>query len=120
MAVKLDISKAYDRVEWSFLERIMLKLGMDHRWVSLAMETITTASYSVLNGESRGFMNPTQGIKQGDSLSPYLFLLYAEGLSVKRVKCEIRPGRPNRPIDEPNGPMSISPKKVEPILRVGP
>ena len=47
MAVKLDISKAYDRVEWSFLERIMLKLGLDHRWVSLAMETIITASYSV-------------------------------------------------------------------------
>ena len=81
MTVKLDISKAYDRVEWSFLERIMLKLGLDHRWVSLAMETITTASYSVLNGESRGFMNPTQGIKQGDSLSPYLFFLCAEGLS---------------------------------------
>ncbi|KAL0012411.1 hypothetical protein SO802_007519 [Lithocarpus litseifolius] len=79
MAVKLDISKAYDRVEWSFLERIMLKLGLDRKWVSLAMETITTASYSVLiNGEPRGFVNPTRGIKQGDPLSPYLFLLHAE------------------------------------------
>lgn len=65
MAVKLDINKAYERVEWSFLERIMLKLGLDRRWVSLAMETITTASYSILiNGEPRGIVNPTRGIKQ--------------------------------------------------------
>ena len=39
---------------------------------------------------------------------------------VKGIKYEIRLGKPNRPIDEPNGPMSTSPKKVEPILRVGP
>ena len=57
MAVKLDISKAYDQVEWSFLHQIMLKLGLHPKWVDLAMETITTASYSVLiNGEPRGFI----------------------------------------------------------------
>ena len=57
MAVKLDISKAYDRVEWGFLRQIMLKLGFDPKQVQLAMETITTASYSVLiNGEPRGFI----------------------------------------------------------------
>ena len=39
---------------------------------------------------------------------------------MKGIKYEIRLGKPNRPIDEPNGPMSTSPKKVEPILRVGP
>lgn len=48
MAVKLDISKAYDRVEWSFLELIMHKLGLDAQWIQLAMETIRTASYSIL------------------------------------------------------------------------
>lgn len=82
MAVKLDISKAYDRVEWEFLRQIMLKLGIDDRWVRLAMETVCIASYSVLiNGEPRGFINPSRRIKQGDPLSPYLFLLCAEGLS---------------------------------------
>ena len=55
MAIKLDISKAYDRVEWDFLRKIMLKLGFDDRWVHLAMETVHTAMYSVLiNGEPKG------------------------------------------------------------------
>ena len=82
MAVKLDISKAYDRVEWEFLQRIMQKIGLPDQWVNLAMETVRTTSYSTLiNGEPRGFFTPTRGIKQGDPLSSYLFLLCVEGLS---------------------------------------
>ena len=82
MAIKLDISKLYDRVEWSFLQRIMLKMGLLDQWVNLAIETVSTASYSILiNGEPKGLIKPTCGIKQGDSLSPYLFLFCVEGLS---------------------------------------
>ena len=82
MAMKLDIGKAYDRVEWGFLRQVMQKLGFDEKWVQLAMEMVCTASYSILiNGEPKGFIQPSQGIKQGDPLSPYLFLLCAEGLS---------------------------------------
>ena len=82
MAIKLDISKAYDRVEWSFLRNIMIKLGFDVRWIQLAMEIACTASYSVLiNGEPKGYIIPSRGIKQGDPLSLYLFLLCAKGLS---------------------------------------
>ena len=82
MAVKLDISKANDRVEWGFLQRIMLKIGLPDQWVNLAMETVRTTSYSTLiNGEAKGFITPTLGIKQGDPLSPYLFLLCVEDLS---------------------------------------
>lgn len=44
MAVKLDISKAYDHVEWAFLRQIMIKLRMDERWVQLVIETVCTAS----------------------------------------------------------------------------
>ena len=89
MAIKLDISKAYDRVEWQFLKKMMLRLGFDERWVALAMETIHTASYSVLiNVEPQGFFKPTRGTKQGDPLSPYLFLLCTEGLSAMLMRAK--------------------------------
>ena len=89
MVVKLDISKAYNRVEWGFLRNIMIKLGLDHRWVNMAMETITTASYSVtINREPKGFISYSRGIKQGDPFSPYLFLLCAEGLLALLRKAE--------------------------------
>ena len=79
MAVKLNISKAYDRIEWNFLKQIMLKIGLPEQWVGLAMETVQTASYSFLiNGEPRGHITPTHEIKQCDPLFPYLFLLCAK------------------------------------------
>ena len=43
MAVKLDISKAYDQVDWNFLQNIMRKLGFDQRRLQVAMETVTMA-----------------------------------------------------------------------------
>ena len=56
-------------------------------------------------------------IKRGFFFYDILVLIY---IYLKRIKCEIRLGKPNRPVGEPNRPMSTSPRKLEPILRVGP
>ncbi|KAG7597660.1 Reverse transcriptase domain [Arabidopsis suecica] len=89
MAIKTDISKAYDRVEWNFLERVMTQLGFDSRWVKWIMECVRTVTYEILiNGAPYGNVQPTRGIRQGDPLSPYLFLFCAEVLSQLLQKAE--------------------------------
>ena len=80
MAMKLDMSKAYNRVKWPFLKAAMTKMGFARRWIDLIMECVLTPTYSVLlNGILSGYIKPTRGIHQGDPFSPYLFLICAEG-----------------------------------------
>ena len=96
MALKLDMSKAYDKVEWVCLEKIMEKLGFSSRWRELMMHCIFSVTYVVrINGSPRGNIIPSTGLCQGDPLSPHLFLICAEGLSAlikKSVQCGVMEG----------------------------
>jgi hypothetical protein len=81
-AVKLDLAKAYDRIEWSYLQGIMLKLGFHPEFVNQIMRCVTSLSFAIkINGILTETFRPSRGIRQGDPISPYLFLLCFEGLS---------------------------------------
>lgn len=81
-AIKLDMAKAYDIVEWDYLKGIMVKLGFHTDFVNLIMRCMTSVTFSIeVNGMLTQAFRPTRGIRQGDPISPYLFLLCSEGLS---------------------------------------
>ncbi|GMI86798.1 hypothetical protein HRI_002349100 [Hibiscus trionum] len=92
MAIKVDLEKAYDRLEWHFIEDTLREVGLPDKLTELIMMCVRTVSTQILwNGDVTESFRPSRGIRQGDLLSPYLFVLCMERLA-HRIDAEVEAG----------------------------
>jgi len=91
MLMQLDLSKDYDKVSWNYVKAILNAFGFSEQWINWILALIKSSRFSILvNGSPSEPFSPTRGIRQGDPLSPFLFVILMEGLSrlIAKVKRE--------------------------------
>lgn len=93
MTLNLDVSKAYDRVKWIFLYKVLLRLGLTRKFVDLIRLYVTIVSYSYLMNDFQfGRLMRERGLRQGDPLSPYLFICVVEAF-IRLIEVVAQQGR---------------------------
>ena len=98
MEVKIDLEKAYDKLEWGFIREMLIKINLLHNIIKLIMSYVSTVSTSiVVNGGASDLILPSRGLRQGDPISPYIFIICMDFLvQLIEEKCSTNKWKPVR------------------------
>eukprot|EP00253_Pinus_taeda_P027218 PITA_27218 len=118
MLLKLDLSKAFDKLSWSYIQHMLKAFGFCSSWVRWIMSLITSSHFSLLvNGLPSRPFKPSRGIRQGNPLSPFLFVIMAEGLG-RHIKQALQSNQ-LRGISIHNSPASSHQQFVDDTMLYG-